>query len=88
MTVVGYQLLNFNRSVLFHKIYVAVITLSEDLHLLRCSAMLRINSTPAFEDYSTFIFRVKHFGKSLLFLDCLTLKMTPLSLQSIRRYLA
>jgi len=75
MTIVGYQLLNFNSSILFHKIYIAVVTLSEDLHLLGCSAVLRVNSTPASEDYSTFIFRVKHFRKSLLFLDCLTLKM-------------
>jgi len=78
MTGVGYQLLNFNSSVLFHKIYIAVVTLSKDLHFLGCSSMLRVNSTPAFEDYSTFIFRVKHFGKSLLLLDCLTLKMESL----------
>ena len=28
MTIFGYQLLNFNNSILFYKIYVAVVTLS------------------------------------------------------------
>jgi hypothetical protein len=36
MTTAGYPLLNINSNILFHKICIAIVTSTEDSHLMGC----------------------------------------------------